>query len=209
MANSARSMLGPHADPYLYYPLWHALDNDVRVKLLLLDPTSEAARYRARIEEPETSDRDFPNTHLYKDAVAVARTLEDPDSDWVRVEALRQRIKDRTQVQVRYSSAEPTTYLIILGDMVFFEQYHTGGGQEIEETLLKRGLPRLYCFGGFVNVIMYERTSVTGTLLQSHFENSWERAKELSLEQIRSYPAAHAPARTPKRSTARKPSHSP
>jgi hypothetical protein len=159
--------------------MWEALRRGVRFKLLLLDPFSEAARKRSEVEERASfaaHDDRYYNTHLYRDIIAVVRTLNDPDIDFVRDERLRQRIKSRTQVLVRFSRSEPTTHLVLTDEHCFVESYHTGGNLQIEENLMKRGIPKLHCFGGFIMACMLTASCPSGVLLASHFDHSWDEA---------------------------------
>lgn len=179
MSNSLRFMLGPLPDRTLFMPMWDALRRGVRFKLLLLDPFSDAARKRSEVEERiafAPGDPRYYDTHLYRDILAVARTLSDPDADFVRDELLRQRIKSRTQVPVRFSRSEPTTHLILTDEHCFVESYHTGGNVRIEENLMKMGIPKLHCFGGFILSCMLTADCPSGELLASHFDHSWDEA---------------------------------
>jgi excisionase family DNA binding protein len=179
MSNSLRFLLGPLPDRTLFIPMWDALRRGVRFKLLLLDPFSDAARKRSEVEERVTfadDDDRFFETHLYRDILAVTRTLADPHIDFVRDEMLRQRIKSRTQVDVRFSTAAPTTHLVLTAESCFVESYHTGGNPGIEDNLMRMGIPKLECFGGFIMACMLTASCPSGELLASHFDHSWQEA---------------------------------
>lgn len=188
MSNSLRFLLGPQPDMSLYIPMWDALKRDVKFELLLLDPFSDAAHTRAGVEERERFDRNDPRyyqTHLYRDIIAVARTLAEPDLNFIRDEALRKRLKDRDQVQVRFSSADPTTHLVLTDELCLVETYHTGGDDEIKRSLEHMGIPDVHCFGGFITAFLYDRSALTGRLLTTHFEHSWKQAGSgPSVEQV-------------------------
>jgi excisionase family DNA binding protein len=197
MSNSLRFLLllGPQAEMSLYIPMCAALQRDVRFQLLLLDPDSNAARTRAGVEQDmifgEGDDR-FYSSPLYKDIVATARAVARPDPADVPDRALRERVKDRDQLQVRFSSAEPTTHLVLTEDTCFVENYHTGGDSVIQSHLAGKGFPDLHCFGGFVPVLSYDKTELAGRLMDSHFEHTWSKAADgPTVEQVLARAAAN------------------
>jgi excisionase family DNA binding protein len=181
MSNSLRFLLGPQPDMDLYVPMWRALKNDVIFELLLLDPFSDAARRRAGVEEREVFaalGRRYFQTHLYRDIISVVERLAEPDLDFIRDEKLRARLKNRDQVRVRFSSADPTTHLILTDKICVVENYHAGGDEEIKGRLEEMGILDVDCFGGFITALSYEANALTGRLLASHFEQSWKQADE-------------------------------
>ncbi len=187
MGNSLRSWLGGQPDLHLCLPMWAALRSDVMFHLLLLDPHSEAARERARVEATTSHEEDrdrYYDSHLYIDIMAVARQLHEPSQQWMPDRALRARLSNRDQVSVRFSKTAPTKHLICTPRLCFEESYHIGGDSEIERVLQARGIPSQHCFGGFVPVFAYKRTELTGRLLASHFEHSWEAAEGRTLDKI-------------------------
>jgi excisionase family DNA binding protein len=183
MSNSLRFLLllSPQVEPTLFTPMCAALQRDVQFQLLLLDPDSNAARTRAGVEQDmifgEDDDR-FYDSPLYKDIVATARAVAHPDTADVPDRALRERLEDRDQLQVRFSSAEPTTHLVLTADTCFVENYHTGGDSVIQSHLAGMGFPDLHCFGGFVPVLSYDKTALAGRLMESHFEHTWSKAAD-------------------------------
>jgi excisionase family DNA binding protein len=179
MSNSLRFLLGPQPDMSLYIPMWDALKRGVKFQLLLLNPFSDAARTRAGIEEREDfahKEARYQQTHLYRDIIAVAQTLAEPDVDFIRDATLRERLKNRDQVDVRFSSADPTTHLVLTDELCLVENYHTGGDDEIQRSLEHMGIPDVHCFGGFITAFLYARSALTGRLLATHFEHSWQQA---------------------------------
>ena len=183
MSNSLRFLLllGPKADLTLSLPMRDALKRGVQFQLLLLDPDSPAARTRASVEHgisfAEGDDR-FYSTHLYADIIAATEALADPDPAAIGDDEICARLKDRKQVPVRFSKAEPTTHLVLTDELRFVENYHSGGDSEIQDSLSKEGIPDLHCFGGFMPVVLYDSASLAGRLIQSHFEHSWEAAAD-------------------------------
>jgi hypothetical protein len=183
MSNSLRFLFGHQVDPQLIIPVNAALRRDVRFRVVLLDPTSPAAKRRAEVEEQDRPER-YGETQLFFDITTVARTLRSPDPRTIRDEELRRRLSDRQQVQVRFSKADPSTHLVVTKNATFVENYHTGGNQHIQERLAEMGLPNLHCFGGFVTTFMYDNRSLTAELMKSHFNNVWEKAEHPTLDEV-------------------------
>ncbi len=181
MSNSLRSLFGHQVDPQLIMPVNNALKRDVKFRILLLDPTSPAAKRRAAVEEQDRPSA-YDKTHLYLDIMEVAQTLKEPVR--IRDPELRRRLSDRDQVEVRFSGADPSTHLIVTNTVTFVENYHTGGNSRIQERLAEEGLPNIYCYGGFVTVFMYDGASLTAELMKSHFVNVWEKSKEPTLDAV-------------------------
>ena len=181
MSNSLRFLLivGPEADLTLALPMGDALKRGVQFQLLLLDPDSPAARTRASVEYGKTfspTDDTFYESHLYRDIIAAAEALAEPQRDWLGDDEIRRRLQDPDQVQVRFSQAEPTTHLVLTDELCFVENYHSGGDREIQQALSKQGIRDLHCFGGFIPVLLYDGACLAGRLIQSHFEHSWAQA---------------------------------
>lgn len=174
MSNSLRFLLivGPEADLTLALPMRDALKRGVRFQLLLLDPDSPAARTRASVERGKAfsaTDEAFYESHLYRDIITAAEALDDE---------IRRGFRDPSQVQVRFSRAEPTTHLVLTERMCFVENYHSGGDREIQQRLSEQGIRDLHCFGGFIPVLLYDSSCLAGRLIQSHFEHSWTQAAD-------------------------------
>ena len=172
MSNSLRDFFGPHSDNDYLNTIFEMLKKEIKFKILLLDPTSDAAKARAQVEEKETiSSNGYESSTLFSEIKTVAEHLNNPSPDWVVNEDLRKRIKD--QIVVRFFSCDPTTHLIITNNFTFIEQYHRGGDKEIRGSLDKAGISSIDCFGGFVPVLMVENSSGFAKLLRSHFNNIW------------------------------------
>ncbi len=172
MSISLRNFFGPIPDNEYLTAIYAMLRKNIKFKILLLDPTSEAAIHRALIEEREmVKAKGYINSTLFTEIKSVAERLNNP-SLWIAANDLRERIKE--QIDVRFSPYDPTTYLIITEWFTFVEQYHRGGEKEISETLEKEGIPLIDCFGGFVPVLMVENSAFFARLMKSHFMNIWD-----------------------------------
>lgn len=173
MSNSLRDFFGPQFDNDYLKTIFEMLKKEIKFKILLLDPTSDAAKARALVEEKEiVNSKGYESSTLFSEIKTVAERLNNPSSDWVVNEELRKRIKN--QISVRFFSYDPTTHLVITNNFTMIEQYHRGGDKEIRESLEKDGISSIDCFGGFVPVIMVENSSGFANLLKSHFNNIWK-----------------------------------
>lgn len=171
MSNSLRDFFGPNPDQEYIKAIFEMLRKDVKFKILLLDPVSEAAKDRALVEEKERVEKEgYINSTLFREIKNVAERLENP-STWVFDKKLRDRIEK--QINVRFFPYDPTTQLIITDKSMFIEQYHRGGDKTIREALEKEGIPLIDCFGGFVPVFMVKHSAFFARLMRSHFNNIW------------------------------------
>ena len=151
----------------------------VKIKVLLLDPTSLAAYNRALVEEREKIDpksikgfqelttakqqellskkREYIDTALFKGIKAVAEFLDDPGE-------FQRDLKERiiNQIEVRFNPYDPTTHMLIFDKYILIEQYHRGGDEEIRNTIYKQygqKITSVDCFGGFIPLLMIRNHS--------------------------------------------------
>jgi len=172
MSISLRDFFGPRLDNEYLTAIFGMLKKGIKFKILLLDPTSEAAKDRALVEEKERVENyGYTGSTLFTEIKSVAERLNNPSPDWVVDEELRKKIKE--QIEVRFFPYDPTTQLIITEKFTFIEQYHRGGDKEIRKALEKEGIPSIDCFGGFVPVWMVENSAFFAKLMKSHFMNIW------------------------------------
>lgn len=148
----------------------NALKNNVQFKVLLLDPTSEAAKERAKIE----GGPQFENDDRYKDSV-LFKDIERV-TDWLK------RL-DSPLVEVRYSTLTPAAFIIRSDRYTFIEQYHLGNLKRIETKIRKEDRKSL-CLGGYVPFFMTKNTSDFAKLMKSHFDNIWEMMRDRPLEKV-------------------------
>jgi len=183
MSISLRDFFGLRHDKDYLSAIFEMLRKEIKLKILLLDPTSKAAKDRAIVEEKERVESEgYINSALFTEIKSVAEWLDSPSSDWVVSKDLRDRISK--QIEVRFFPYDPTTQLIITDKFTFIEQYHRGGDKEIREALDKEGIPSIDCFGGFVPVLMVENSAFFAKLMKSHFMNIWN-AKEVKKRDLR------------------------
>lgn len=110
MSISMRDWLGQHPEDIYNQAFVHLLDDKkVRIRILLLDPTSGAAKARAVVENRDEINRyGYHECRLFREIFHVIRTLVDADRF---SREIKERIK--TQVEVRFYRIDPTTHLLM------------------------------------------------------------------------------------------------
>jgi hypothetical protein len=127
-------------------------DEDVKVKMILLDPNSDAARMRSKVEQG--TDAQYERTQLYKDIGASVASLR----------ALQTQSASCSQFTIDsvFSNTMPPTYSIITPDALFLEVYHCGR--------LKSDGP---CVGGFVPMLRFDKSHAMYERMVAHFWYVW------------------------------------
>ena len=155
-----------------------SLNKGTEFKVLLLDPTSEAAKERAIIEHGDLVEKDsvYIESELYTDIKRVTEWLYDPPVD----EDTKKKFKK--QIEVRYSTIIPTAFIVKTDNFTFIEQYHLG-------SLMAIGLspPNTYgahCLGGYVPFFMVSNKSNIAKLMQSHFWRIWDKMEHKTLKEV-------------------------
>jgi hypothetical protein len=173
MSNSLRDFFITRQDRDDYLnAIFEMLKRGIKLKILLLDPTSQAARDRALVEERKrVESKGYINSTLFTEIKKVAEWLHNPPQDLDLDEDIREKIENK--IEVRFFPYDPTTQLIITDKFTFIEQYHRGGGKEIRKELKKEKISQIDCFGGFVPVLMVDNSASYAKLMKSHFKNIW------------------------------------
>ena len=189
MGNSLRDFFGDRRKKGYSNSILDMVKRDVKIKILLLDPISDAAKYRADVEEKETvAKKGYIRSIIFKEIKNVAEWLNNPI--YVTPE---ERDKIKKNIQVRFSPYDPSTHITITDKYTFVEQYHKGGDEFIRKDLEKEGINFIDCFGGFVPVLMLENSSQYARLLKSHFYNIWKdnevvkRSLQIHLKEIEKF----------------------
>lgn len=181
MSSSLRDFFGgSRIDEELLTAFTNMVKAGANIKILLLDPTSDAAAERARVEEPYTvKEEGYVNSSLFTDIRLVSDFLFN-----LPKERFKGSLRDKfiQQVKVRYYPFDPTTHMHITKRVTFIEQYHRGGSTEIHEELKKRGQDHVKCFGGFAPIFMLDNSCNFAQLLNSHFLNIWDSLPVTSRE---------------------------
>jgi hypothetical protein len=153
----------------IYHDIFkRALEKKMTLYLILLDPTSDAAKHRMKIEHWGTSIFDHTKTTLFRDLVKVLCDLDE------------YLVKYKGQLKIRFSMNQMPTYLILTNNHCFIENYHSGNIELLKsdigvETIIdsfEEGIGRT-CIGGFVPYFQYKSDTTFYRLMESHFNNSF------------------------------------
>lgn len=134
--------------------------SNIKIRALFLDKESEAARERARREEGK---EDVKETQLYSDLVSCERFYGE----------LKKRLDEqKSTLQLEYNcySTQPSLFIVIIDDVMFYETYHLGVEKEEEA-------PFAYCLGKRVPVLQVDRRARSFNIMKSHFEYLWLRSR--------------------------------
>jgi len=146
--------------------------NNIKVRLLLLDPTSKCAKDRAVVEEPVTVEKEgYSASSLFIDLMRIIDFLANPPGS-----AVPKKVKNKvvSNIDVRFYPFDPTTFIVDTDRYTFLEQYHRGGDDLVREELEKKdGIRLVECFAGFTPVLMLDNRMRFSNLLMSHFDNIW------------------------------------
>jgi len=140
-------------------PLTHLLRGDkaVDVKLLLIDPTSNAAHIRVMAEEgPQTRFEDSKlHFALRTTFYAIQELIENA------------RNKKRFKIDALFYDILPNFYMVSTPTEVFIEPYHLGGAEIAEDSTI----------GGIVPLFRFSRNSPMYESARLHFSYIWGTPK--------------------------------
>lgn len=176
MANSARDFFagnpnrmrfGNPSETKYYDLIQDMLNKNLRMKLILLNPLSEAARDRYLVEygPSEDIDKSYLGSTLFNDINKVSKWFCENREIW------------ENKIELRFSSLTPTVFMIRTDNYTFIEQYHMGDlmGAEIEVNTEDTSA---VCLGGYVPIFMVENSSSFARLMRYHFKSIWKKAEK-------------------------------
>jgi hypothetical protein len=129
-------------------------DSRLQIRLLLLNPYSDAAMLRTGFEESWDIEY-FSKGQLVSDLVGSAKSLQ----------KLCERAagKKSFSIDVRFYSFSMPFYMIAFDDSVYFEPYHFARFDTDDN-----------CIGGLVPLMQFSETSDTYKRLRRHFDTVWD-----------------------------------
>lgn len=136
-------------------------DEDVNVKLLLIDPTSDAAHIRFMVEEG--SQTLFENSNLHS---ALRR-------NFYEIEGMIKNAanKNRFKLEVLFYNILPSFYMVGTPSEVFIEPYHLGHKNDSDSTI-----------GGIVPLLRFSSKSPMYESAQLHFSYIWKSFESRNLQ---------------------------
>jgi hypothetical protein len=179
MGIAFRSLFGTGNE---YTPIVRAKIDDPKVKLkvLMLNPESEAAERRARVEEGNATIEEIKYTLRYGLPATLKerlrRSVSEEQLSRIRGGMIKgvesdfaQEIIDKSGLEVRTYDFDPITFLLISSRSILTEQYHLGRPE---------GLRSGNCVGKHIPVLMYKRGAKAAAFLESHFEYVWANSTD-------------------------------
>jgi hypothetical protein len=160
-----RSLFNPAGD-YTRQMRERLDDPRVGLRVLLLDPDSDAAKKRATKELGNTTIDDIRFTLHNGLPATVAERIK-------RIQAQQAggASDQRINVEVRLYDSEPVVFLMMFGGSLFCEQYHCGR---------PNGLRAGSCIGKQMPVVEYAGSAHASPFLQAHFEEMWASASDVT-----------------------------
>lgn len=147
--------------------LWMEEQLKRKVRILLINPLSQQAKFRAAKE----------SNHPYKEYtfdIHADHRLYNDTMDSVR--EINRLTKLKSSIEGKVFSSSPSCFIFLNEESVFIEQYHYGQIEEakkLKETVLSRVVP----------VIEYSKESIVYSLMKDHIHYVWEECS-ISLEEF-------------------------
>lgn len=173
-----RDWFGKESESKYAKLLESAVRKGTKIRVLLVDPTSETTKERVLAEKEEIfeSDETLLKSALFKEMKKVLKWLRDPQTDATTKNLMK------TNIKARFYSSLLSVYIIKTAEDMFIEQYHTGKLGVLQTNKIDNIDD--WCHGGFVPVLMVRNTSDFGRLMSDHFNNMWEKARDSTIETI-------------------------
>lgn len=137
-----------------------------KVSCLLLHPNCEEARHRASKED--LTQEHYSRTELFRNAEMAISNLQALKRNPGKGASPNQRSAEH-HVKVRFYKREPTMFLAITDEWVFFEPYHLGSDETRDPSVLT------VCLGKHVPITKVSARSALGVQLKNYFDSEMER----------------------------------
>ncbi|OGP73793.1 MAG: hypothetical protein A2Y80_01920 [Deltaproteobacteria bacterium RBG_13_58_19] len=166
-------------------------DPNILIRVLLLDPKSEAAERRAEIEKGNQTITDIKSTLENKlpSYVKIRFDKIDPNKinnvrnklilDRIKYDELsddeRSLLRKYINIEVKIYWHDPIIFIMGFADSLFTEQYHFGRPKKV---------PDGSCIGKFVPVIQYNKSSKAYDFYKCHFDWVWENYSKCYIDEL-------------------------
>jgi hypothetical protein len=174
-----RAIFGP-TDSLTVTPLMRSrLDNpQVKLKVLILNPNSDAAKRRDSLERGGTCIEDI-NYTLNNGIPAVINerimnlndfSAKDKISEHLSIDnTIVGELYDKCNIFIKTYDIDPITFIFKTDSALFSEQYHFGRIKDLRTA---------NCIGQHVPVIQYIESAKAARFLSEHFKAIWEMAND-------------------------------
>lgn len=157
----------------------------IKLRILLLDFDSEAAKRRANIEHGNATLDDIKytyNNHLVAVAVERLKNIQKNSKNMdiknvCDTEFNMENLRSLLNFEIRAYRFDPIVFLMIFDDVLFSEQYHFGHPDNI--------VPFGSCIGKYMPVIKYRKGSEGYQFLENHFKYIWKNSQDWTDELIK------------------------
>jgi hypothetical protein len=170
-------------------------DPDLHLKIILLNPKSQAAQRRALIEDPDKicdegdTICNIKRTILNNSKLLFRARMERKyGKDWKTIilsiknncenEDFFAKIISDINLNIKITDFDPISFIVATDNTLFTEQYNFGRPGSIDSTTT--------CIGGYLPVIQYKKSSDGYEFLKSHFDYIWNN-KEMTNDLTNKY----------------------
>lgn len=143
------------------------------IRVLLIDPESEQARYRSYRESLFHLDTPTDFEEFSKNLFGKQRLYRDT---WLTVDTIKRLSKKYANVTGRLYSSAPACFILMVDDSVIVEQYIYGiiGKSGIVPEILGRQMPVMEYRRVPPNLFRFDPNRAAYLLLEDHFNFVWE-----------------------------------
>ncbi|MBE0689769.1 MAG: hypothetical protein IH587_06565 [Anaerolineae bacterium] len=143
------------------------------IRILLIDPDSEQARYRSYRESLFQLEEDIDLEEFSKTHYKAQRLYRDT---WLTVETIKRLSKKYPNVTGKLYASAPACFILMVDDSVIVEQYIYGinGIRGIVPKILGRQMPVMEYRCEPPNLFRFDPERAAYLLLEDHFNFVWE-----------------------------------
>ncbi len=159
-------------------------DHSFKIRILLLNPKSEAAKRRNEIERGHqtidqinhTLDTNIVSTvimrfdNLLSNNTELKKRITQMCNNSASVNDISKILSEYNKISVRLYDFDPIVFLMGFDECVFSEQYNFGNPERIVD-------PKS-CIGKHIPVIQYNKNSDSYAFYKCHFEYVWKNSQE-------------------------------
>lgn len=170
-----------HSESHTSYIEDKFQDPSFNMRILLLNPNSDAAKRREKIERGHQTIKqisDTLDTHITGAVIERFKNLLSKNSELKNKIAqmcnnpseLNSILSEHNKIKLKLYQFDPITFLMGFDECVFTEQYHFGNPEG--------KVPAKSCIGKRIPVIQYNKDSDSYAFYKSHFEYVWQNSEE-------------------------------
>lgn len=173
-----------HSESHTSYIENKVQDPSFNMRILLLNPDSDAANRREKIERGHQTIYQIKNTldtnitatviERFKNLLSKNSELKNKIAQMcnnpLELNSIKRILSEHNKVKLKLYTFDPITFLMGFDGCIFTEQYHFGNPEG--------KVPAKSCIGKRIPVIQYNKDSDSYAFYKSHFEYLWENSEE-------------------------------